>query len=141
MINEIEKIKFQNNKLYIQGFSYNYNGIYDNQSAITRKIIMENEATYEQTTIDLGSTKGPYTLNTKDKKDKTYAWYEKEIDITNLEKGTYTILIYTKTGNAEDYGELSDMFGEVNETTTINNKTFTIQYNGDRQNRIELKVE
>ena len=141
MTNEFENIKFQNNKLYIQGFSYNYNGIYDNQLNITRKIIFENTKTYKQTVFDLGSAKGPYVLNTKDKLDKTYAWYAKELDISNLEKGTYSVLVYTRTSNAEDYGELEDMFAELNENTNINGKTYTITYNGSRLDRVELSVK
>ena len=141
MTNEFENIKFKNNKLYIQGFSYNYNGKYDNQSNITRKIIFENTKTYKQTVFDLGSAKGPYTLNTKDKLDKTYAWFEKELDISKLEKGTYSVQIYTKTSNAEDFGELEDMFAELKETTKINGKTYTITYNEKRLDRVELTVE
>lgn len=141
MTNEFEKIKFQNNKLYIQGFSYNYNGTYDNQSNITRKLILENTKTYKQTVLDLGSAKGPYKLNTKDKLDKTYAWFEKELDISKLEKGTYSVQIYTKTSNAEDYGELEDMFAELKETAKINGKTYTITYNEKRLDRVELTVE
>ncbi len=141
MINEFEEIHFQNNKLYIQGFSYNFKGSYANQLSITRKMIIENQLNYQQTILDLGSAKGPYTLKTKDNLDKTYAWYEKELDISSLEKGTYSILIYTKTDNAEDYGELSDMFGELNETTKINGKSFTITYNPKRLDRVEIIVK
>ena len=141
MINEFEEIKFTNNKLYIEGYSYNYNGIYNNQLSITRKVILENNKTYKQEVFDVSSTKGPYTLSTKDNLDKTYAWYEKELDISNLEKGTYTILVYSKTSNAEDYGELSDMFESIKETATINNKKYTVTYNKDKQDRIEITVE
>ena len=141
MINEFEEIKFINNKLYIQGYSYNYNGLYNNQLSITRKVIIENNKTYKQEIFDVASTKGPYTLTTKDNKDKTYAWYEKELDISKLEKGTYSIMVYTKTSNAEDFGELSDMFESIKETATINNKKYTVTYNKDKQDRIEITVE
>ena len=141
MINEFEEIKFINNKLYIEGYSYNYNGLYNNQLSINRKVILENNKTYKQEVFDVGSTKGPYTLSTKDNLDKTYAWYEKELDISKLEKGTYTILVYSKTSNAEDYGELSDMFESIKETATINNKKYTVTYNKDKQDRIEITVE
>ena len=141
MINEFEEIRFDNNKLYIQGYSYDYNGTYNNQASITRKVIIENNKTYKQEVFDVGSNKGPYSLSTKDNKDKTYAWYEKSIDISKLEKGTYSILVYTKTSDAEDYGELSDMFESIKETTTINNKKYTITYNKNKQDRIEIIVE
>ncbi len=141
MINEFENIEFKNNQLWIEGYSYNYNGVYNAPLSITRKLILENTKTYEQIEYDLGSKTGPYTLNTKDKLDKTYAWYEKGIDLSKLDKGTYKVLVYTKTSNAEDYGELSDMFRELKETTTINNKKYTITYNKERQDRVEITIE
>ena len=141
MINEFEQISFKNNKLYIQGYSYNYKGTYDKQSSITRKIIIENTKTFKQTILDIGSTQGPYIIKTKDNLDKTYAWYEKELDISKLEKGTYSIMIYTKTSNAEDYGELSDMFRELNENAKINTKTYKITYNEDKHDRVELTIK
>ena len=141
MVNEFEEISIKNNKLYILGYSYNYKGTYDKQSSITRKVIIENTKDYKQTIVDVSSTKGPYELKTKDNLDKTYAWYEKEIDISKLEKGTYSIMVYTKTSDAEDYGEISDMFRELKETAKINNKTYTITYNKDKQDRIEITVK
>ena len=141
MINDYEEARFQNNKLYLQGYSYNYNGIYDNPKAITRKLILERTDNYNQTVIDLGTVNGPYTLLSKDNYDKTYAWYEKEIDLSELQPGTYSMIVYTKTSNAEDYGEIKDMFRILHEEATINNHKYTITYNKDRQNRLELKVE
>ena len=141
MVNGYEDITFKNNKLYIYGYSYDYNGLYNNSLTITRKAIFENTDTYKNTVYDLGSTKGPFTIETLDKKDKTYAWYEKEIDISNLNKGTYSLLIYTKTSDAANYDELTDMFRSIKETVVIDNKTYTIYYNKNRNNRIELEVK
>ena len=141
MTNEFETIRFQNNKLFIQGFSYNYNGLYNEQLSIKRKIIFENTNDYTQHVMDLGSAKGPYELKTKDNLDKKYAWYEKELDLSELPKGTYSILVYTKTFNAEDFGELTDMFGELNESVQINNTIYKISYNKNRLDRVELTVK
>lgn len=142
MVNDYEEIKFKNNKLYILGYSYNYEGTYKKKEDITRVLILENQKDYKQEYIDLGSKKGPYEITTLDKKDKTYAWYEKEIDISNLEKGTYTLQVYTKTKDAEDYSEITDIFGNLKtQETTINGKTYQITLNRDRQNRIELIVK
>ena len=141
MANGYEEVSFKNNKLYMYGYSYDINGVYDKQLSITRKLVLETTSTYTQTEYDLGSTKGPFSIETLDKKDKTYAWFEKEIDVSNLSKGTYTLLIYTKTSNAENFDELQDRFRLINSTTTINNKKYTIRYNKGRQNRVELIVE
>jgi hypothetical protein len=64
-----------------------------------------------------------------------------EIDVSNLTKGTYSILIYTKTTDVENYDELQDRFRFVNSTMTINNKKYTVKYNKNKSNRIELTVE
>ena len=141
MINEFEELKFQNDKLYIQGYSYNYKGTYSKEKDITRTIILENTSTYKQTVFDVGATTGPYELKTSDKESKAYAWYEQELDLSSLEKGTYSVSVYTKTSNAEDFGELTDMFRMANGTMTVNDKKYTITYNPKRLNRIEIIVE
>ncbi len=141
MVNGYDEITFKNNKLYMYGYSYDYQGVYDNSHLVTRKLILENQDNYKQFTFDLGSTKGPFDLKTLDSKDKTFAWFEKEVDLSNLEKGTYTLYIYTKTSNAANYDEIPDMFKSLKETTTINGKSYTIYYNKERNNRIELEVK
>jgi len=141
MVNGYDEITFKNNKLYMYGYSYDYEGVYDNSSNITRKVIIENTSTFKQYIYDLGSTKGPFEINTLDGKSKTYAWYEKEVDISKLEKGTYSIYIYTKTSNATNYDELTDIFRDLNETKKFNNKEYHLQYNKERNNRVEIVVK
>ena len=142
IVNDYEEIKFQNDKLYILGYSYNYDGTYSSKEDIKRVLILENQENYNQEYIELGSTKGPYAITTLDNKDKTYVWYEQEIDISKLEKGTYTLQVYTKTKDAEDYGEITDIFGNLEtKEISLNNKTYQITINKDRDNRIELIVK
>lgn len=141
MINDYEEITFKDNKLHMLGYSYNYKGTYSTKTDITRKLIIENTTTFEQKVIDLGSTEGPYTINSTDKLSKTYAWYEKDIEISTLNNGTYSLQVYTKTKDAEDYDEILDIFGLLNETKTINGKTYNIYCNKDKLNRIELTVK
>lgn len=142
MINDFDTITFQNNKLYFLGYSYNYAGTYSNSKEIKRTLILEKQENYKHNLIDLGSTKGPYDIISKDNKEKTYAWYEKEIDLSNLEKGTYSLQIYTKTLDAEDYGEITDAFGSFKtQEIKIDDKTYKIRINKNRENRVELIVE
>ena len=141
MVNGYDEISFNNNDLYMYAYSYDFDGIYNNQLNITRKIIFENTETYKQEVFDVGSTKGPFELETLDKKDKTYAWYEKSIDISNLSKGTYSIQVYTKTTNATNYDELTDISRRLNKQATINNKKYKLSVNRSRNNRIELTIE
>ena len=59
-----------------------------------------------------------------------------------MKKGTYTLLVYTKTSDAEDYGELTDSFGSFKtQEIKIGEKVYRISINKDRENRIELTVE
>ena len=142
MINDFDTIALQDNKLYMLGYSYNYNGTYEKQNSIKRTLILENQKDYIQEYIDLGSTKGPYEITVQDGKDKTYIWYEKAIDITDLEKGTYTLQVYTKTTDAEDYGEITDAFGTFKtQEMKIGEKTYRIEINKEKENRVELIVE
>ncbi len=143
MINDYEDIAFDENNMNIKGTSYNYGGTYSDSSKITRKLILENVDTYEQYTYNIGSTnKGSYKVTSTDNKSKEYAWYNKEVDISHVPKGTYSMLIYTKTIDSEDYGEIADAFGTISKKeTTINKKKYSLSLNKNRQNRIELIVE
>ena len=143
MVNDFEEIKFTEDKLYILGYSYNFGGTYQDSKDITRTLILEKEDNYDQYYFDLGSTeKGAYKITTLDKKEKKYAWYEKEIDLSELPKGTYSLQVYTKTKDATDYGEITDLFQSLQtQTKEINSKKYTITLNKNRQNRVELIVE
>lgn len=142
MINDFDTIQFKNNKLYILAYSYNYDGTYDRQDDIKRTLILENQETYQQEYINLGSVKGPFDITVQDKKSKTYVWYEKEIALDKLEKGTYAFQVYTKTKDAEDYGEITDSFGSFKtQEMNMGDKTYRMKINKNRENRVELIVE
>jgi len=144
MVNDYDEINFTNtNKLHLIGTSYNYGGTYSNALSITRKLIVENTTSYKQYYYDLNATnQGLYEVQLDDNKDKSYAWFDTDVDITNLPVGTYSISIYTKTSDVADYGELSDYFGILpNTTKTINNKKYTVKTNKSKNNRIEIIVE
>ena len=142
MINDFDTITFQDDKLYILGYSYNYNGTYKKQNDINRVLILENQKDYSQEYIDLGSTKGPYEITAQDNKDKTYVWYEKSIDLTDLDNGTYSLQVYTKTTDAEDYGEITDAFGTFKtQEIKIGDRRYQIRINKEKENRVELIVE
>lgn len=143
MINNYDDIKFVDNKLKLIGTSYNYGGTYDKLSTITRQLILEDTTTYKRYTYNLGSTKnGTYTVTSSDDKSKLYAWYNKTIDVSELPKGTYAMIVYTKTSDSEDYGEIVDLFSNINKAeATINNKNYRVSLNKERSNRIELIVE
>lgn len=142
MINNYDSITFENNMLHIVGTSYNYGASYASQSSIERKLFLENTKTYKRTSYDLGSTKnGSYEVTSTDGKSKDYVWYDKKIDLSNLEKGTYVFQVYTKSGNIEDYGEIVDIFGSIEEAkATIGGKKYEVTLNRNRSNRIELVV-
>ena len=141
MVNGYDEISFSNNKLYMYAYSYDFEGIYNDQLSITRKVIFENLDTYNQEVFDVGSIEGPFELETLDNKDKKYAWYEKELDISNLAPGKYSIQVYTKTSNAANYDELTDASKRLNKQSTINNKKYTVSVNKSRNNRVELTIE
>ncbi len=143
MSNNYDDIKFVNNKLNVIGTSYNYGISYDKDNFVERKLILENTKTFKQYTFDLGSTSlGSYTVNIKDGKDKTLAWYNSMVDVSELEKGTYSMIVYTKTKDVSDYGEITDVFAMINEASaTINNKKYSVSLNKNRDNRLELIVE
>lgn len=142
MTNDYDDMSFTGNLLKVVGTSYNYGGNYKDGSKITRKLILENVDTFERFIYDVGSTKnGSYKVSIGDNISKDYAWYNKSIDVTKMPKGTYRFVVYTKTLNSEDYGEVTDKFAAINKAKlTKNGITYEVILNKDRNNRIELKV-
>ena len=144
MFNQYQEIDLKDGNLIITGSSFNVGGDYGKESEVERKIIFENVKTFEKFESDLGYIdNGPYkiTLIVPDNKDKTRAWFNNKIDISNLEKGTYAIYINTKT-NINDYGELNDIFlRDINSTMNINDKKYSLKVNKDQRFRLELIVE
>ena len=136
-------IEFKNNKLYLRGLSYSYGMDLSKNARISRIIIFENITNYQRYTYDLDSiTTGNYKaqLPQDDKLDKTRAWYDKEIDISNIPKGHYVIYIATSS-NVTDIAEFSEKLSrEITSTATINNKEYSFSINRERGNRIELDV-
>lgn len=143
--NQYRKLEFTNNKLRIMGNSYSYGMDLSKSRNVERKIIFENTNTFEKYTYDLGYIdNGMYqvgnTLN--DNFDKTRAWFDKTIDISELKAGTYAIYITNKS-NIEDYGELNELLLRDLSTvkTTINSKEYSFSVNKDKRYRIELTVK
>lgn len=143
---QLEEIKFtDSNKLYIYGNAFSTSMDLGTKATVSRKIIFENVETYERKSFDLGYIdSGMYQvkLPVDDKLGKERAWYEKEIDISSLPKGKYSIYIETKS-NVSDIGELNEqLFRDLTTVTkTINSKKFTFDVNYGQRFRVELKVE
>ena len=143
--NQHRKLEFTNNKLRIMGNSYSYGMDLSKSKDVERKIIFENTKTFEKYTYDLGYIdNGMYavgnTLN--DNFDKTRAWFDKTIDISNIKEGNYAIYITNKS-NIEDYGELNELLLRDLSSikATINGKTYSFSVNNSQRYRIELNVK
>ena len=139
------KFEFTNdNKLHLRGNTYSYGMDLNPNAKVERKLIFENTSTYKTYSKDLGSiTNGNYNvaLPENDKLDKTRAWYDNNIDISDIEEGTYVIYIATKS-NINDINEFTEKLGRSldNVSKTINNKKYSFTVNKTRGNRIEMTV-
>lgn len=144
MFNQYRNIELKDGNLNITGTSFNIGGDYSTNKEITRKIIFENVETFERYEYDLGYTDSheyEITLVVPDNLDKTRAWFNKNINISELEKGNYAIYIKT-VSNVEDYGELIDIFGrEISTNMTINDKSYSLKINDNQRFRLELCVK
>ena len=133
------------NKLHLRGNCYSYNMNLNKNAKVNRTIIFENINTYKSYYKDLGSiTTGDYNviLPVKDNLDKTRAWYDKELDISDLPKGKYIIYIRTEA-NIIDIGEMREKLGRSLNSVknTINKKDYSFIINKNRGNRIELVIK
>ena len=143
--NQYRTLEFNNDKLHIKGTAYSYGMNLAISSMVDRKIIFENTTTYDKYTYNLGSiTNGLYKVGTTlgDNLDKTRAWFDTEIDITNIPKGNYAIYI-SNVANISDYGELNELLGKdiSNVILEKDNKTYSFEVNNSNRYRIELNVE
>ncbi len=141
MYNFFNEISLDDTKLNIKGTSHNYGvslGINDN---VERKIVFENQETFEVIERDLGSIIDgdyPITLAVSDNLDKTRAWYKNTIDLEGLTKGTYTIYIKNTVNNVTYYGEIIDV--AYTDFSKINNARYELKRNDNLRLRLELLV-
>ena len=143
--NQYRTLEFTNNKLHLKGTSYSYGMNLSASSNVDRKIVFENTSTYNKYSYDLSSiTNGLYSVGATlgDNLDKTRAWFDNSIDISNIEVGDYAIYI-SNVSNISDYGELNEILGRdiSNIKSTINNKEYSFSINRDNRYRIELHVK
>ena len=144
MINQYQTLSLSDGKLKIYGSSFNVGGDYSTSKNVVRNIIFENIKTFDRYKYDLGYIdNGEYKISliVPDNYDKTRAWFNKEIDISGLDKGEYAIYIESIT-NIADYSELNDIFQRsLNVSMSYNDKTYTLRLNKKERFRIELEVK
>lgn len=136
--------EFSDNYLYLRGNSYSYGMNLSKDTKVTRNIIFEDKTTYKKYTKALDSiTNGNYQvfLPVDDKLDKTKAWFDKKIDISDIPVGEYVIYI-TTSSNITDYSEFTEKLGRSLDSVkkTINGKNYSFSINLSKGNRIEMKV-
>lgn len=135
----------EDKKLHLRGNSYSYGADLSESQKVTRKILFENVDNYKLYTKELGSiTTGNYNvvLPKDDNLDKTKAWYDNNIDVSDIEKGRYVIYI-TTSSNITDIAEMTEKLGRNLDdvTATIDGKKYNFTINKERGNRIEMIVE
>jgi len=145
MYNTFSKLELTGNNLHIRGTSHNVGIEYSQNTNVERTIILENTSTYQRYAYNASSiTNGDYKVNliVSDGLDKTRAWFDTSLDISNLQQGIYAIYIKTKGAGGEDYGELNDLlYTEINQKTTINGKSVYLRRVDNKRFRIELVIE
>ena len=114
-------------------------------SNVTRYLIFENKDNYEITKKSLGSiTNGNYNvfLPVSDNLNKTRAWYDANIDLSDIDEGEYFIYISTAS-NITDINKMKEKIGRTlsDVKATINGKEYSFYINKDYGNRIEMKVK
>ncbi|MBR2708314.1 MAG: DUF5011 domain-containing protein [Bacilli bacterium] len=132
-------------KLHLKGVSYSYGANLASGSNVSRKIIFENTDDYKAYYKDLGSiTNGNYNvvLPENDNLEKTRAWYDANVDLSDLPKGHYLIYI-TTSSNVVDVYEMTEKLGRSldNVKASINGKNYSFTINKNRGNRIELDIK
>ena len=142
MYNFFNSIKLEDNKLSIKGTSHNVGVSFAKNDNVERKIILENKKTFKRYIFDLGSiTNGDYpiTLAVSDNCDKTKAWFNNTIDLSEVEAGEYIIYINNIVNNKSYYGELIDV--AYTDFTSINTDKILLKRNDNLRLRMELEIK
>ena len=143
---QLEELNFTTDgKLHLYGNSFSYGSNLSSETKVTRNIIFENISNLKKYEFDLGSINGgmyDVKMPVSDNYAKNRAWYNKDIDISSLDKGTYVIYINT-ISNVSDISELDDqLFSNFDKVkTTINGKEYSFKVNNSERFRIELVVK
>ncbi len=142
--NEYDTIEFKDDKLNIKGVSHIIGGDYSKNTDVKRTLYFENIDTFDRFTYDIGSIdNGEYTveLRVPDGFDKSRAWYDALLDVSNIPKGTYSINIATSS-NVSDFGELQDVFnGKIDTSFVQNDKKYSFKVDKNNRYRILMIVE
>ena len=142
MYNFFNEISLEGDKLKIKGTSHSYGVSFGINDKVERKIIFENQETFEIIEKDLGSiSDGDYliTLAVSDNLDKTKAWYKNTIDLSDIGKGNYTVYIKNTVNNVSYYGEIVDV--AYTDFSKINNAKYELKRNDNIRLRLELTVK
>ncbi len=140
MYNFFYDLKLNDNKITIKGTSHSYGMPFGTNDNVKRELIFEDKTNYQVYKYDLGSiTNGDYpiTMAVSDNLDKTRAWFNKEVDLSNLPTGNYLVYIANTVNNITYYGELIDI--TYMDYSTINNTKYTFSRNDNIRLRMELK--
>ncbi len=142
MYNYFNELKLDGDNLTITGTSHSILVNYSKNDNVKREIIFENLATYERTSYDLSYIdNGPYKIElpVTDNKDKTRAWFKKTINLKDLKKGKYSVIIKTTSNNKTYYGELMDV--AYTDFTNINTSNYKFSRSDEKRLRIELEKD
>ena len=139
MYNFFNEIKLTDNILNIKGTSHNFGVSYGENDEVERKLVFENKDNYSIIEKDLGSiTTGDYpiTLSVSDNLDKTRAWYQNSIDLSDIPSGNYVLYIKNTVNKLTYYGEIVDV--AYTDFTSINNERYELKRNDNIRLRLEL---
>lgn len=142
MYNYFNELKLDGDNLTITGTSHSILVNYSKNDNVKREVIFENLDTYERTSYDLSYIdNGPYKIElpVTDNKDKTRAWFKKTIDLKDLKKGKYSVIIKTTSNNKTYYGELMDV--AYTDFTNINTSNYKFSRSDEKRLRIELEKD
>ena len=140
--NFFNELKLSDNNLTIMGTSHSVGISLSTSDDIKRELIFENTKTYERVAFDISYIEnGPYKveLPVSDGKDKTRAWFNKTIDLSSLQSGTYALYIKTTSNNNTFYGELVDI--SYTDFSKINTGKYNFKRIDSKRLRVELTVK
>ena len=136
--NHVDRAEFNQNGLYLYGWSFIENLNMNNDSDVKKTLIVKNASHQEVKRQVLSNYYHPW-FSKEYNKPYDYARYEQTVDIYSLPTGTYTFDIEVNVSGISKTSQVTSNFDLGSKTYKVGNKTYTIS-NAGKGKPVKLEI-
>ena len=136
--NHVDRADFNQNGLYLYGWSFIENLNMNNDADVKKTLIIKNASHQEVKRQVLSNYYHPW-FSKEYNKPYDYARYEQTVDIYSLPTGTYTFDIEVNVSGISKTSQVMSNFDLGSKTYKVGNKTYTIS-NAGKGKPVKLEI-